>query len=414
MSALSRLSAPSATDDLARRAAAVLADMAAAALADLSALLTASPPVAVPSAVFPLGGKPSALGMSAARFPLEFAARLRESVPSPEPEPEPDDDSIPELFCPGPVRDDPALGEEVNERMVEWAGQVGIYEGRLDHLRACGFGRLIMLTHPATSDADRLLAAAKVVVAEWAADDYYLDEEDMGADPLLAAARLGVLYGVVDPVVLPRSYQPELDRFIKEEPIALAFRTGMEHLSRYTTVPQMGRFQHQMAILFTALSQNASWRNTGKRPSVWEYLMHRHHNSYLPPMLLVDAVAGYEVPAQEYFDPAVRRAFTMAGTAAVLVNDLHSMSKEADDDISLPIAIMDEENCTRHQAVKRTVEIHNELMKRFVAEAAALTLTGSPMLQRFLADTWAWCGGSREWHATTKRYQSDDAATSAA
>ena len=47
-------------------------------------------------------------------------------------------------------------------------------------------------------------------------------------------------------------------------------------------------------------------------------------------------------------------------------------------------------------------------MHTFVAEAAALSLTGSPMLQRFFVDTWAWLGGSREWHATTGRYHPGD------
>ncbi|MFC7613357.1 hypothetical protein ACFQV2_06785 [Actinokineospora soli] len=43
-------------------------------------------------------------------------------------------------------------------------------------------------------------------------------------------------------------------------------------------------------------------------------------------------------------------------------------------------------------------------MRTFVAEAAALSASGSPMLRRFLADLWAWLGGNREWHATTARY----------
>jgi 2-methylisoborneol synthase len=46
-------------------------------------------------------------------------------------------------------------------------------------------------------------------------------------------------------------------------------------------------------------------------------------------------------------------------------------------------------------------------MRNFVVEAAALSLAGSPALRRFLADLWAWCGGSREWHATTLRYHPD-------
>ncbi|WP_394829479.1 family 2 encapsulin nanocompartment cargo protein terpene cyclase [Pendulispora albinea] len=319
----------------------------------------------------------------------------------------------PELFCPGPVRDDPALGQLVNDQLVAWADQMGIYHGQLDHLRKCDFGRLMMLTHPATNDPDRLLAAAKVVVAEWASDDYYLDEEKLGADPTKAAARFGLLYGVVDPVALPVKYAPQVDEYIASHPIARAFRSGMEHLARYTTIAQLGRFQHQMAILFTTLDQNASWRLTGEHPSVWEYLVHRQHNSYLPPMILVDPIAGYELLPHEFYHPGVRRAVLMIGLAAVLINDIHSAAKESDDDLSLPEAIVAEEKCTHREAIARTVEIHNELMRAFVAEAGALSLAGSPNLRRFFADLWAWCGGSRQWHATTLRYHSNDAKQSA-
>ncbi|MFD1077338.1 family 2 encapsulin nanocompartment cargo protein terpene cyclase [Longispora fulva] len=390
--------------------AAPVVDLAAAGLAPAVGLATVGPAPVVDLAAVGLGtaipfpafhGRPTGLGTS--------AAWLRPNQPEPATgaTAAKGDDDLPELFCPGPARDDPALGELVNDRLVIWAEEMGIYAGRLDHLRSCNFGRLMMLTHPAVDDPDRLLAATQVVVAEWAADDYYLDEEEMGADPRLTSARLGLIYGMVDPAALPGAYQPQLDDFVRDEPIARAFRSGMRNLARYTTGAQMGRFQHQMAILFTTLGQNASWRVSGARPAVWEYLVHRHHNSYLPPMILVDALAGYELSAEEFYHPRVRRAFTMAGLAAVLINDLNSAGKEADDDLSLPEAIVAEEGCTRKEAIRRTIEIHNELMRGFVAEAGALSLVGTPNLRRFFADTWAWCGGSREWHATTRRYHSE-------
>jgi 2-methylisoborneol synthase len=342
---------------------------------------------------------PSGLGTSGLIRPAPFAPSAPVVPASGN-----DDAEIPELFCPGPVRDDPALGELVNEQTVRWAEEVGIYPGRLDHLRAANFGRLIMLAHPSTDDPDRLLAATKMVVAEWASDDYYLDEEEVGADPVTAAARFALIYGVVDPVALPARYASQLDTFIEEEPIARAYRSAMTHLAKYTTVDQMARFQHQMAILYTTLDQNASWRVSKQRPKIWEYLLHREHNSYLPPMILIDPVAGYELAAAEFYHPRVRRPILMVGLAAVLLNDLNSAGKESDDDYSLPGLLVAEEGCTPKQALKRTVEIHNELMHNFVVEAAVLSLTGSPALRRFFADLWAWCGGSREWHATTRRY----------
>jgi 2-methylisoborneol synthase len=399
-------------DDALRLGAAVLADMASAPSPDLSVLLGEPAPVDAPPRVASTVRRfASGLGMSALRFPhvpmgadaatdvLDQPAGERDAA---------DDDSMPELFCPGPVRDNPALGEEVNDRLVDWAGQVGIYPGQLDRLRACDFGRLIMLAHPATDDPDRLLAAAKCVVAEWAADDYYVDEVSLGADPKVVGSRLANLHAVVDPALLPGRYAPQLERYAQEEPIARAFRSAMEHLARYASVTQLARFQHQMAILFVAWSQEADWHVNGRTPPVWEYLVQRHLNSYLPPMILVDPVAGYELPPHEFYDPRVRRAYKTAGSANVLLNDLYSAGFESDTDFNLPRVIAAEEGCTQQQAVARTVEIHNELMHIFVAEAAALSLAGSPMLRRFLTDIWAWLGGSREWHATTGRYHTEE------
>jgi 2-methylisoborneol synthase len=88
----------------------------------------------------------------------------------------------------------------------------------------------------------------------------------------------------------------------------------------------------------------------------------------------------------------------------VLLNDLHSAGVEADTDTNLPTVLAREEHCSRQQAIRRTVEIHNELMHTFVAEASVLAATGPPERARFLADIWAWLGGSREWHATSGRY----------
>ncbi|GAA4600486.1 2-methylisoborneol synthase [Actinoplanes octamycinicus] len=362
----------------------ILRDLSGAPPADLAAVLTAVPKT--------VGLKPSGLGTSAARAFL----------PPPQPTAEP------RLFCPGPVRDDPALGEQVNEAVVRWAAEAGIYPGRLEKLRAANFGRLVMLTHPATDDPDRLLAATKCLVAEWAADDYYVDEVALGADPAVVGSRLANLYAVVDPPGLPRAYAGDLTRHHRARPISVAFRGALDHLSRYTTAAQFGRFQHQLAIQSLGWGQEADWHANRRTPRVWEYLVQRHLNSFLPPMLLIDVLAGYVVPPDEFHDPRTRRAFTTAGTAAVLVNDLYSASNESDNDHNLPSVLVATEGLSHRDAVLRTVEIHNELMTDFVTAAAALGATGSPQLRRFLADTWAWLGGSREWHATSGRYHSSD------
>ncbi|MGH8792460.1 MAG: family 2 encapsulin nanocompartment cargo protein terpene cyclase, partial [Stackebrandtia sp.] len=340
----------------------------------------------------------SGLGTSGLRV------RPERTAPAAAPEKPSGDSSVPELYCPGAVRDDVALGEEVNDRLADWAEEVGVYPGQLDRVRSAGFGRLIMLAHPETDDADRLLAAAKCALAEWSVDDHYLDGEVEEARPELLGQRLAIAHSVIDQAHLPLRYAPELESVIQKDPVTVALRSSLDNLAEYGTTTQVRRLRHELAIMFVAYNQEAVWQQADEPPPVWEFLMHRHENSFVPCMALIDTVAGYELPAAEFCDPRVRRVFTMAGSASVIVNDLYSMAKESPTDFSLPRLIAAEEQCSLREAVDQSVQLHDELMRRFEAESAALCLTGSPQLRRFLAGVWSWLGGSREWHATSARY----------
>ncbi|GAA2121901.1 family 2 encapsulin nanocompartment cargo protein terpene cyclase [Streptomyces synnematoformans] len=311
---------------------------------------------------------------------------------------------IPPLHCPDALRNDPALGEEVNERLVAWAEEVGIFTGRIDRLRSHQFGRLFMLAHPDCDDPDRLLAAAKCGLSEWSVDDHWVDEGD-DPDPALLGPRLALAHAVVDPVRLPARYLPRFEETVQREPVLRAFRSALAHLSRYAGPTQVARLRHELAVMFVAYGQEAEWRASERTPAVWEYLLHRYENAFFPCMVLVDPVGGYELPPDEFADARVRRTYLYAGTASVLLNDLYSMAKEDPTDTNLPNLIVAEEGCTLQEAVDRTALIHDELMHTYEAEAAALAAAGSPQLGRFLAGVWAWMGGCKEWHATSARYQ---------
>lgn len=341
----------------------------------------------------PLTLGPTGLGTSALRI---GARRPKESVP--------------ELYCPSPVRDDKVLGKEVNDRLIDWADEVGIYSGRLEMLQQADFGRLIMLTHPDTDDPDRLLAAAKCATAEWAVDDHYCDDEEGGSVTALLGSRLGVGYAAVDPAQLPNRYAPRLERAMRDDPVRIALRSSVEHLSQYASPAQVARLRHELAVLFVAFGAEASWRTTGRFPPVYEYLVNRQQNSFLPCMALIDPVGGYEVPPHEYAHPRVRGAVRKAATASAIVNDLYSMTRESSRsgvDFNLPTVIAAEEHQSLHDAVRDSVEIHDELVRTFEIEATGLSLDGSPALKRFLSGVWAWLGGNLEWHKGSERYQSN-------
>ncbi|MEU2033833.1 family 2 encapsulin nanocompartment cargo protein terpene cyclase [Nocardia amamiensis] len=325
-------------------------------------------------------------------------------------------DPIPPLYCPPPLRDDPALAAAVNEGIVDWAAGIGLYEGRLDTLRDADFGRLIMLAHPDCDDPDRLLAVAKCAVSEWSVDDYYCEEDadDRAPDgtPSSAEAELGprleLAAAAMDPVHLPARYQAQLEAALDADPILRAFRTSFAHLARYAGPAQLARLRTEIAGWFIALGAEAGWRAAGRMPPVWEYLTNRQPHSFLPCMAPTDVVGGYELGAAEYTDPAVRRVVTTAALASQMVNDLYSMAREdlsGGREFNLPTVLGAEERCSRREAVLRTAEVHDELVHRFEREAAPLATAGSPELGRFLAGLWAWMGGNRAWHADSKRYR---------
>lgn len=317
---------------------------------------------------------------------------------------------VPPLYGPDALRDDPALGDAVDDQLVAWwDAEIGARPGELEKLRACGFGRLIMLAHPDSDDVDRLTAAAKCAVAEWAVDDLYLDGDSAESEPTLLAPRLAKAYAAMAPArVPPMPYALQYEEQLREDPVQKAIRSSWTNLARYASPTQVFRLRHELAIMFVAYNQEAEWHISGRVPPVWEFLLHRWENAFCPCMVLTDAVGGYEVPAHEAFDPRVRKVFTAAGVASVLVNDLYSLGKEervnAGFDFSLPTVLMNEEGCTLQQAVDRTAALHDELVHSIEVESAALAAQGSPQLGRFLAGVWAWMGGSKRWHATSARY----------
>ncbi|MFI1170401.1 family 2 encapsulin nanocompartment cargo protein terpene cyclase [Streptomyces melanogenes] len=397
MSQLSRMTAPAAHHQVARLVATLLTH---------SQKNRLPAPKALPGSTFrPVGvgvpTGPTGLGTSAARIAARTPA---DAAPGTEAE---RGGGVPELYCPPAIRDDPALGREVNDRLVEWAEGVGLYAGRLERVRAADFGRLMMLAHPDSEDPDRLLAAAKCALAEWATDDYYCDDETMGSRPELLGSHLGLAYAALDPAHLPAAHASAWEQEMDEDPVRVALRSGLRDLATYADSSQVARLRHEVAVLFVGYGQEGSWRSRGYMPSVREYLAHRQINSFLPCIALVDVVGGHPLTATEYAEPRVRRAVTMAATASTLVNDLYSMAKEHDSsgvEFNLPTVIAEEERCSPREAIERSVEIHDELVRTFEAEAAALALTGSPQLCRFLAGVWAWLGGNREWHSGSLRY----------
>jgi len=370
---------------------------------------------AEPSPVARLLGGPSGLGTSARQ--IAGLARSDSLAPVPYVQREWGDGSFPPLYCPPTVRDDPALGAEVNRRLVAWAGRAGIYADQLDEFRDTGFGRLAMLVHADCDDPDLLLVAAQLNAAWWAADDYYADETSLGASPTELPPRLALVMSAMDPPPRVGEYDVPLAEAVRADPVLVALRSATAHLRRHATPAQVLRACQTTFQMYVSWTAYAAWRYLENPPPVWRYLAARQHDSFYTSMTLIDVIGGYELPASLFADSRVHRAVMQAGTASVLVNDLHSAEREAADempDSNVVLLIAAEDGCSVAEATERTVLLHNDLVRDFEASQRELSALPSGELRRFLRGAQAWMAGCLEWHATSSRYRAREFTPSSA
>lgn len=322
------------------------------------------------------------------------------------------DGSYPPLYCPRTVRDNEPLGAEVNRRLVDWAASTGIYADHLDAFRETGFGRLAMLAHADCEDPDLLLVAAQMNAAWWAADDYYADETSLGASPTELPPRLALVMSAMDPPPAVGDYAGPLEEAVRADPVLVALRSATGHLRRHASSAQVMRACQTTFQMYVSWAAYAAWRYLEDPPPVWRYLAARQHDSFYTSMMLIDVVGGYELPPSMFAEPRVHRAVMQAGTASVLVNDLHSAEREGADelpDANIVLLIAAEDGCSLAEATEQTVRLHNELVRGFEVSQRALASIPSAELWRFLRGAQAWMAGCLEWHATSSRYQRRDA-----
>jgi 2-methylisoborneol synthase len=317
------------------------------------------------------------------------------------------DGSHPPLYCPETVRVDEDLGDQVNEALVAWAEKTGIYADRLEAFRSTGFGRLAMLAHPDTDDPDRLLLAAQMNAAWWACDDYYADESELGATPVELPPRLALVMSAMDPPPPAGEYTGPLEEALRADPVLVALASAAAHLRRHASPSQVMRVCNTTFQMYVSWTAYAAWRYQGGLPPAWRYLAARQHDSFYTSMTLIDVVGGYRLPAELFAAPPVHRALMQAGTAAVIVNDLHSVAREAADEQSdnLVLLVAAEEHCSLREAIEVCVRLHNGFVRAFQSAQERLAAVPSAELQRFLRGAQAWMGGGFEWHSTSSRYR---------
>lgn len=318
--------------------------------------------------------------------------------------PEVESDTV--IRCRKPYRDDVALGEELNNRLINWAGSMGLYEGHLDYLRKCNFGRLTMLTFAFSNDIERLFFAGQANVSLFGVDDYFVDDERAGVKHDMVGRNLSLCMSVIDDPFLTPKYNSQTREGLSH-PVHIALRDYMASAIKFGTPQQVARLRHEDMCLFLGMCHESSWRMNSMVAPVWEYLGGRQMNGLTTCIAMIDIVEAYEVPHNIYSLPKVRQVVKLAGLITVLINDLVSSKKEEEagvDQYGIREAIQKEEGCSFDEAHRKGIRLHNEMLRIFEDQCAELMVYATPELRRFLLGIEAWIAGNHQWHITSDRY----------
>lgn len=315
---------------------------------------------------------------------------------------------VPTPYCLAPFRVDPALAAVVDDLLMPWIAQTGIFAGQHAKVRAMGLGRFAMLCHTDTDDPDRLLLAAQCFAALFELDDCYCDDARSGSEPRLLGPRLAQALSVLEPAHLSERYRSELEQAVSSDPVLIGLRAYMKRIEALGSKAQVARVRHEITAMFVAMNAEAAWRIEGVTPAIWEYLAQRQANSFLPCLSLIDIVGDYELPASVYSAPPVRRATVLAASASIVLNDLFSACKEqkaGSGDFNLVLLLAREQRCSLKQAMTQSTAIHDEIMHQYENARRDALKDASPQLKRYMAGIDSWLAGNVEWHRTSGRYQ---------
>ncbi|MFE4540845.1 family 2 encapsulin nanocompartment cargo protein terpene cyclase [Streptomyces scopuliridis] len=321
--------------------------------------------------------------------------------------------AVPGLYHHPVVEPDPVRVGEVSRRIKAWAvDEVDLFPGAWeDEFDGFSVGRYMVACHPDAPTVGHLMLAARLMVAENAVDDCYC--EDHGGSPVGLGGRLLLAHTALDPLYTTGEYEPLWAGSLGSDAPRRAYRSAMEYFLREASASQADRFRHDMARLHMGYLAEAAWAQEDHVPEVWEYLAMRQFNNFRPCPTITDTVGGYELAADLHAQPAVQRVIAFASNATTIVNDLYSYTKELASPgrhLNLPVVIADREGLSDREAYLKAVDVHNDLMRRFEAEAAALVAACPvPGVQRFVRGVAAWVDGNHYWHQTnTYRYSLPD------
>ncbi|MFI7123124.1 FAD-dependent oxidoreductase [Amycolatopsis sp. NPDC049868] len=288
-----------------------------------------------------------------------------------------------------------------------------MFADRRETLVRSRFGSFGVLTNPGAASPDHALLAAQMATALFSIDDTWCDDDTTGAEPNLAAARLERTLAILETPALPET-DAATEAAALSDPCLRALDDVLNCLDRFANKTQGRRIRSELTTLFLAMAGESSWRLTGHRPGVAEYLENRQFNGMLVQIALIDIVGGHHLTEDVLYAPEARKLALLASNQAMLANDLYSARKEAVPavgDYDIVSAVAHERGVNRADAIRIATSIHDDVVLAYLTAEAVATQKYPSLSDRYLPALRAWMAGNLQWHYTSGRYADSPSAT---
>lgn len=305
------------------------------------------------------------------------------------------------LPCPFPSALNPHVEAASCESFI-WLEQSGMLTQRatIDKLRRAKTGWLVARTNPLVSH--KMLR----LLTDWynwlfAFDDGFCERSETGGRAAPLVLMLPRLLRVLDGD----------DASCSADPFARALWSVRQRIAQDGSAEQLGRFCMAVKEYLFAQVWEAGNRESGRVPSLSDYLlMRRTTGATYTCLALIDVASGYSLSATEWFHPIVAELGLLAVDLVGFDNDLISYVKEYQHDSArhnLVTVLAVEHICSVSGAIEKLALLHCTALDRFLAQKTALGDWASDGVLRYVAGLEHWVRGHIDWSLESSRFHSD-------
>jgi len=272
--------------------------------------------------------------------------------------------SIPALYCPFPVAIHPRVNE-IEEHTNQWVSNFDLLDNydTFVHFRDSQFGHFIARSFP-EADFMKVSAWSDLNALLFIVDDQ-IDAQDIIKDK-------DSFFGLMDKFIYVLQHRTKCT--LKTDGNVLA---ALSDFWQRITLLTEERWQKKFIKSIKDMFEGGYWQFEhlllGKKPRFEEYLKVRQY--FGAAHLSTDAlegISGIDLPQYVYEDPEVHRLTEIARNTICFSNDLFSFGKETQEVnngaiFNLVMIVKDKYDLTVEQAIQKTADIHDQLIREFLS-----------------------------------------------